>query len=159
MSDDYETPRWLLDIAFPDGYFDPCPIRGKKNGPDGLKIDWPTDRPVFINPPYSGVERWIQRAVAHPGPVAMLLLVDPGAPWWHMYADQFKVVLITQKVRFNRWDDKNQRNLLGKPAFRTTMPRDMAGRTARSPGAAGAARGAMLGLNVCWWWKDGDRGR
>ena len=85
MSDGYETPKWLLDIAFPNGYFDPCPIRGRTKGPDGLKIEWPVDKPVFINPPYSGVTKWIERAVGHRGPVAMLLMVDPGAPWWHLY--------------------------------------------------------------------------
>jgi hypothetical protein len=139
--DDYETPRWLLDIAFPDGYFDPCPIGGKLKGPDGLKIVWPTDKPVFVNPPYSHPLPLVQKAATHKGPVALLLLVDPSTEWWSGYAHLFKVTLICLKLKFRRWDDTKQRNLRGEQAFKEIE--------------MGGAKGHTIGLSTAWWWRDG----
>jgi hypothetical protein len=141
VSDDYETPRWLLSIVFPNGFFDPCPLRGAFGPKDGLKEPWPTDRPVFINPPYSDTRPWIERALGHRGPVHLLVLVDPSTGWWSDYEDQFQVTLITQKLRFRQWVDPKQRSLSGVPVMKEVE--------------MGGARGAQLALSVAWWYRDG----
>ncbi len=100
--DNWRTPGWLLDILFPDGrYFDPCPIN-----PSGLRAsdgmgEWPTDRPVFLNPPYSDPAPWLKRASEHTGPVVCLVRCDPSASWWS-YSEGFKVTLIGQRLRFGK---------------------------------------------------------
>jgi hypothetical protein len=99
--DDYATPKWLMAILFPDArYFDPCPLGGKASGVNGLTIDWPTDRPVYINPPFSNPLPWCRRAASHPGPVVMLLPTDPTTRWW-TYSDGFEVILIGSRLHFN----------------------------------------------------------
>jgi len=103
MSDNWQTPPWLLDILFPDGkasYFDPIPAN-----PEGLRdfdgrSSWPTDRPVFLNPPYSDPAPWLKRAAAHHGPVVCLVKHDPSTEWWQRYAPLFRVVAIGQRLRF-----------------------------------------------------------
>lgn len=101
-NDNWRTPGWLLELLFPDDvYFDPCPIN-----PDGLRGadgmgPWPSDRPVFLNPPYSDPSPWLKRAAAHQGPIVCLVRVDPSASWWS-YSEGFKIILIGQRLRFGR---------------------------------------------------------
>jgi hypothetical protein len=97
MADDWATPRWLIELMFPDGnYFNPCPL----NGTGGLDSVWPQDRPVYINPPFSDPLPWVRRAAEHAGPVVMLLPVDPTTKWW-TYERLFKVILIGSRLHFN----------------------------------------------------------
>lgn len=94
--DHWATPKWLLELLFPDnGFFDPCPLTGEQ----GLEMEWPTDRPVFINPPYSDPTPWIKKATVHPGPVVLLLRADPSVSWW-AYSEAYKVTFIGQRLRF-----------------------------------------------------------
>lgn len=98
MSDDWGTPAWILDLIFDNRpYYDPCPL-GKANG--GLVAEWPTDRPVFINPPFSNPEPWVERASAHSGPVIMLLPADPSTAWWQLHSRNFRVTFLGQRIRF-----------------------------------------------------------
>ena len=100
--DHWSTPHWLLDLIFPDGrFYDPCPLFGSLDTHEdgGLDADWPTDRPVFINPPYSDPVPWIRKAVKHPGPVVLLLRADPSTSWW-AYSESFKITFIGQRLRF-----------------------------------------------------------
>ncbi len=130
--DDWETPKWLLDIAFPNGFFDPCPLRGT----GGLEREWPTDRPVFINPPYSNPRPWVARAYLHGGPVALLLPISPESEWWEFYHDKFKVTPISVRLRFRGYWDKSQRALSGD-------------------GAMKERKAPFRGITFCvaWWWK------
>jgi DNA N-6-adenine-methyltransferase (Dam) len=94
--DHWSTPKWLLELIFPDDrFFDPCPIRGET----GLLEAWPIDIPVFINPPYSNPVPWIQRGVKHQGEVVLLVRADPSTSWW-AYSESFKVTFIGQRLRF-----------------------------------------------------------
>ena len=101
MGDNWRTPPWLLEILFPDGrYFDPNP-----SNPDGLRgFDgrgvWPTDRPVFLNPPYSDPGPWLRRAWTHPGPIVCLVKSDHSTEWWQRYSPAFRIVRIGQRLRF-----------------------------------------------------------
>jgi len=95
--DHWSTPTWLLELLFPDGkFFDPCPIQGTT----GLEIEWPTDVPIFINPPYSNPVPWIRRAAKHTGPVVLLVRADPSTSWWAYSQEGFKVTFIGQRLRF-----------------------------------------------------------
>src|SRR5947207_60593 len=96
-SDDYQTPKWLLELLFPDGrFFHPCPVGGS----GGLEAKWPTNRPLFISPPFPCPLPWVRRGAKHRGPVVLLLPVDPTTKWW-TYADGFKVTLIGSRLHFN----------------------------------------------------------
>ena len=96
-TDDYATPRWILELLFPWGnFFDPCPV----GGAGGLEADWPINRPVFINPPFSDPLPWVRRAAEHRGEVVLLLMVDPTTRWW-TYSEQFKVTLINARLHFS----------------------------------------------------------
>ena len=101
VADNWRTPPWLLELLFPDGlYFDPNPANPEGlRGFDGLG-DWPTDRPVFLNPPYSEPGPWLRKAAHHPGPVVCLVKLDPSTEWWQRYAPFFRVVAVGQRLRF-----------------------------------------------------------
>ena len=51
--DNWATPKYLLDNwnARFNFDFDPCPLFGKENGPDGLTIEW--GQRNYVNPPYN----------------------------------------------------------------------------------------------------------
>ena len=118
MSDDWETPKWLLDLVFAGReFYDPCPLFGKETGTDGLKAEWPVDRPVFINPPYSRPSPWVNRAVAHHGEVHLLLSLDPTTEWWELNAPEFRVTVLPFRLRFRGRFKKGQRTLKGTEAL------------------------------------------
>jgi site-specific DNA-methyltransferase (adenine-specific) len=61
-SDKWATPSAFyktLDDEFHFNY-DPCPIEWKPEDPDGLTTEWGTS--TFVNPPYSKVAKWIEKA-------------------------------------------------------------------------------------------------
>ena len=55
--DNWMTPQHLIDDLRDEfgELYDPCP---RNPTIDGLSIDWPTDRPCFVNPPYSEMAAW-----------------------------------------------------------------------------------------------------
>ena len=62
--DSWNTDNWVKAM-FP-GAFDPCPYNPEwdESHYDGLQDDWITEPGlVFINPPYSNVMPWIDRAL------------------------------------------------------------------------------------------------
>jgi hypothetical protein len=61
---DIETPNdyWELLLEEFGPLFDPCPLGCTHY--DGLKEDWPTDRWVFCNPPFSEVPKWLNHALS-----------------------------------------------------------------------------------------------
>ncbi|NDC38511.1 MAG: adenine methyltransferase [Proteobacteria bacterium] len=61
-SDKWATPKALYDTlnAEFNFNFDPCPINWAPGDPDGLSIEW--GERSFVNPPYSKVANWIEKA-------------------------------------------------------------------------------------------------
>lgn len=63
-----KTEKWgtppdfykTLNDEFHFDEFDPCPIDWKQGDPDGLSVEWANRQ--FINPPYSNVAKWIEKA-------------------------------------------------------------------------------------------------
>ena len=86
--DSWRTDQWILDM-FPNA-FDPCPYNPDwdESHYDGLVDNWDTGAGlVFINPPYSNVTPWVDRAIeevkAEPGlTVVMLLKHDSSTKWY-----------------------------------------------------------------------------
>jgi len=127
MGDNWRTPPWLLEIIFPPwvDYFDPCP-----GNPEGLRGfeglgAWPTDRPCFLNPPYSDPGPWLRRAMKHPGPVVCLVRSDHSTEWWQRYSPAFRVVRIGQRLRFLNGDgtEENSANFPSELWFKDWPPR------------------------------------
>ena len=72
----------------PDGsLIDVCPIDwDPATHPDGLAIDWPPS--AFVNPPYTGVTDWVQKAhtEARKGNQSVLLLnAATDSVWFHEF--------------------------------------------------------------------------
>ena len=97
VSDDWATPKWLLELLFPDGkFYDPCPL-----GPGSAGLEsWPRDKHIFVNPPFSDPLPWVRKAAEHDGPVTLLLPVDATTKWW-TYSDGFRVTIIGSRLHFS----------------------------------------------------------
>jgi hypothetical protein len=80
------TPQDLLDqldAEFHFSPFDPCPLNPKPTF-DGLALAWP--KTTFVNPPYSDVRPWIEKAVAEQArgkTVVMLVPARTNSKYWH----------------------------------------------------------------------------
>ena len=85
-SDEWATPSDVyatLDAEF--GFKDdPCPIDGTVSG---LLREWGS--PCFVNPPYSDIAVWMERAVSEwmgGKTVVMLVPSRTDTRWWHRFA-------------------------------------------------------------------------
>ncbi len=81
-NDEYESPLWILRM-FPH-FHDPCPIDGKT---DGLldRDDWGVR--AYVNPPYSNVLPWVEKAIKVNQKgcfVVMLLKHDSSTEWYRL---------------------------------------------------------------------------
>ena len=61
-SDKWQTPKDFYDKLNDEFHFnfDPCPIDWETTDLDGLLMEW--DTVTFVNPPYSKVAKWIEKA-------------------------------------------------------------------------------------------------
>ena len=94
MSDDWETPDWLKDLIY-DAYsinLDPCPL----NGTGGLDLIWEGN--VYVNPPFSDIQPWVEKAIRSPCKTIMLLPVRPSRPWWDLIKE-YKILWLP-RIRF-----------------------------------------------------------
>lgn len=81
VRDHWQTPRHVLNVIctrYLERYgamFDPCP---RHPSADGLKVQWPKDRTVYVNPPYSRGNQliWTKKCLEqyHRGVTILLLL-------------------------------------------------------------------------------------
>lgn len=117
-SDEWYTPRWLLDWVPPVG-FDPCwapesnvrPAVGwdVRSGHNGLLEPWPEDVPgiVFVNPPYSDCASWVakcQREADRLQRVVVALVPGyAGDQYWHrhVWGRACWVGFIAGRIRFD----------------------------------------------------------
>jgi len=126
---DYATPAWLKEGVF-GGWFDPCPLHGLLKGRkvDGLTDEWPGDR-VFINPPYSNVMPWAERAIAEARSgktVVLLLKHDHTTRWFAMLHEAGAVFLaFLGRLSFNGKD------LAPFPSVLVILSRELCSREAR----------------------------
>ena len=123
-SDSFSTPQFILDM-FP-GAFDPCPFNPNWNPShyDGLKDEWPEEGLIFINPPYSDVTPWIDRAFNHKFEcnmkgkkvtIVMLLKHDSSTKWFSKLHEGGAHFLMFQgRLAFG--DDSQKRTPCGFPS-------------------------------------------
>lgn len=61
-SDDWSTPKFIYDKFVIDcGYYDPCPLNRERDCL--LSDDWHEIKNIFINPPYSNIEAFVDKAI------------------------------------------------------------------------------------------------
>lgn len=57
-SDHWSTPKEIYDLYVNQkGYFDPCPLHD-----EGFDFEH-IDKPLFVNPPYSDIAKWVEWAI------------------------------------------------------------------------------------------------
>jgi hypothetical protein len=86
-SDDWSTPEGLYDILDHEFNFtfDPCPLNSEDNA---FFMDWIGS--VFINPPYSNISNFLEKALIELGKgnchtVVFLIPVRSDTKWWHRF--------------------------------------------------------------------------
>jgi phage N-6-adenine-methyltransferase len=108
--DDWRTPPALfrhLDAEFGFTLDAACSAENRLcpvglTPPDGLLAPWPTSGAVWLNPPYSAVEPWLERARRHPRPVVCLVPADTSTRWWerHVARAAAEVRFVAGRIRF-----------------------------------------------------------
>ena len=110
-SDEWTTPQNLFDKLNQQYHFtlDPCCTHdtAKCNKyftmeEDGLSKDWSGDV-VFMNPPYSQVSVWMEKAYWSAKEGATVVCLIPSRTdtrWWHSFAMEGEITFIKGRLRF-----------------------------------------------------------
>lgn len=82
--------------------YDPCPMKPIE-GWDGLQGDWKST--TFCNPPYSEVEKWVDKAVAECKKGVHSLLLIPArtsSRYWHnkVYPNSSRIWFLSGRIKF-----------------------------------------------------------
>jgi len=99
-SDNYKTPKWLMDLF--SNWYDPCPLN---NNPqiDGLRVNWINK--TYVNPPYSNPLKWVEKAIEEHKKgktIALLLKLDCSTRWFRALVDNgAHIMFINERVKFN----------------------------------------------------------
>lgn len=112
-TDEWYTPKWLIQALGNDFELDPCaPLRrwhtaGRcyTEADDGLRKDWGTQY-VFVNPPYSDIEPWMDKLSAHQNGIA-LVFPRTDTDWMQNYGLSAELALfIDKRLKFVRGERK-----------------------------------------------------
>lgn len=85
QSDHWATPKKIYDDFMKHGFFDPCPLHADF---DGLNIPWKNLN--FVNPPYSEIDKWVDKALLENEKgnyIVMLLPVRTDTKWFKKLSD------------------------------------------------------------------------
>ena len=100
MTDDYKTPKWLMETFF-NGWFDPCPLNPNPD-PDGLKIEWRNR--TYVNPPYSNPLKWVEKTIEESKKgklIVMLLRVDTSTKWFAKLIEaKAEILWFSKRLKF-----------------------------------------------------------
>lgn len=98
--DNYESPKWILDLF--SEWFDPCPLNPTPKI-NGLNIDWKNK--TFVNPPYSNPLPWIEKAILENKKgktIVLLLKVDTSTKWFQkLVENNVRLFWINKRLKFN----------------------------------------------------------
>lgn len=108
--DDVATPAafrsGLAELGFSD--FDPCPLFGAATLEqfNGLTATWPTDAPIYVNPPFSDVRPWLEKvneSVTEGARVAVMMPVRSNTRYWqtHVKDKAIGFMLINSRIMFD----------------------------------------------------------
>jgi site-specific DNA-methyltransferase (adenine-specific) len=100
-SDLWKTPKKIYDhFTKKLKFFDPCPSNPTFNG---LKIEW--EKNNFVNPPYSQIKKWIDKAIEEKikGHYSVLLLpARTDTQWFKKLLDKgAKIYLLEGRLHLN----------------------------------------------------------
>jgi len=116
--DSWVTPQWILDM-FPTA-FDPCPYNPdwQESDYDGLVDEWPEEGVIFINPPYSNVNPWIDRALGHKFmcnmlgtniTIVLLLKHDSSTKWFAKLQEAgARMLMFHGRLEFKNFDQTKE---------------------------------------------------
>jgi len=103
--DSYQTPDWMkqyLATEFRWNY-DPCPFNpafDPAKDVDGLTTDW-TDKVVFVNPPYSNILPFVEKALASRCTTILLIPARTDTPWFRLLLDaKAEIRFLRKRVDF-----------------------------------------------------------
>lgn len=106
-TDDYSTPKYLLEQIekeFGKIDFDPCPL--KCSGDNALFSNWKGN--VFINPPYSNVEEFLNKGllelqIGNAKQLIFLIIPRTSTKYWNRYVMKFAdmIYFIPYRLKFN----------------------------------------------------------
>lgn len=150
LKDEWATPPWfvawlerLLKTKF---ILDPCADHWSAKCPryyvkedDGLAQDWSAYGPVFVNPPYSDPNPWIEKAIEEKTKItngqhdtgnyvtAMLMLADTSTKWYHRAASHadLKIELRPRLRHLPPVGLKASSNRAGSVVFVFNLPSDV----------------------------------
>jgi site-specific DNA-methyltransferase (adenine-specific) len=110
----YATPRYLYDALDSEfGFdFDPCPFNPHPTlEMDGLQSDWARRR-VFLNPPWSDITPWVDKAFSSPAEVVVFVLpARTDTAWYHRLKDRgAEIRLFRRRVHFVNGEAQNKRS-------------------------------------------------
>lgn len=110
-TDNVETPGWLMQ--FFDYLHDPCPLNAEFNG---LLIPWKDAN--YVNPPYSNVMPWIEKALRerkhYNRGTIMLLRADPSTAWYKLLMESdVHIAYFNERIQFkNKGKNPNFTSML-----------------------------------------------
>lgn len=87
---------------------------------DGLSLSW-TGHRVWVNPPYSDIRPWVEKASKREADVvAMLLPVRTGTDWWRLYVQDPDGRILCDGLRFFRKRVRFE-GATGSPSWETVL--------------------------------------
>ena len=106
-SDDYYTPKWIfeklqitfdIDVAAPTGGCHWIPAKQHfDQQTNGLTSTWHGN--VFMNPPFSKPQPWVEKFMQHANGIAVLLMSK--SKWFdQIWAHQNAIVVLPQNLKF-----------------------------------------------------------
>ncbi len=105
-SDNWTTPLNIYEKYMGRRYFDPCPVNPDF---DGLIIDWP--ELCFVNPPYSKIRLWLEKAISEvdKGNCEKAVFLVPARTdvrWFHdLVYNQYDIQFIKGRLKFSGSSD------------------------------------------------------
>ena len=111
-SDNWSTPRYLydqLEIVFGKFDFDPCPLRSNSNMAL-LDLDWNGN--VFINPPYSNVESFLNKGLlelkkGNANQLVYLIIPRTSTKYWNEFVMKYAEAIYFIPYRLKFGSSKN----------------------------------------------------
>ena len=120
-SDKWQTPKDFYDKLNEEFHFnfDPCPIEWEPTDLDGLSIEW--DTVTFVNPPYSKVAKWIEKAHQEwkkGKTVVMLINAVTDTIAFHKFIyGQAELRFVKGRIRFIKPDSTDKPTPCPKPSM------------------------------------------
>lgn len=100
-SDIWSTPSKLYERFMIKGYYDPCPLNPSF---DGLSTPWKNKN--FVNPPYSEINKWIDKAIMEMCRGNLTIMLIPSrtdTKWFKKLVDteNVHIIFLEGRLKFN----------------------------------------------------------